>query len=143
MLGIVGDSVLWLLDPVNFVELGKSKIVSQHSQPAIFCFSPAGSPDPCVVCGDLCGPIDVYDTQRSYLEHSDKVTRIDWSSRQKHLFASCIKDGTVRLYHLSLSHSDSTVTMDTNVCGVRSNPFDLNQISFGTAQGKYFVNDTL
>ena len=27
------------------------------------------------------------------------------------------------------------------MCGVRSNPFNLNQIAFGTAQGKYFVYD--
>ncbi len=148
--GVVGDSVLWLLpDPVSSTstESRKTQIVSQHGHPAIVRFSPAGSPDPGVLLGDLCGAIDVYDTQtsclqRSYLEHSDKVTGIDWSSREKRSFASSSKDGTVRLYDLSLPHSHSTVTMDTNVCGVRSNPFNLNQIAFGTAQGKYFVYDT-
>ena len=93
--------------------------------------------------GDLCGAIDVYDTQtlrlqRSYLEHSDKVTGIDWSSREKCSFASSSKDGTVRLYDLALPYSHSTVTMDTNVCGVHSNPFNLNQIAFRNCSRKVF-----
>ena len=147
MLGIVGDNVLLLPDPVNSPESEKTQIVSQHGHPAIVRFSPAGSPDPGVLLGDLCCAIDVYDTQtshlqRSYVEHCDKVTGIDWSSREKRSFASSSKNGTVRLYDLALPHSHSTVTMDTNVCGVRSNPFNLNQIAFGTAQGKYLVYDT-
>lgn len=148
LLGIVGDNILWLLpDPVNSEELGKTKMISQHGHPTIVRFSPAGSPNPGVLLGDLCGPIDVYDTQtsslqRSYLEHCDKVTGIDWSSREKRSFASSSKDRTVRLYDLSLPHSHSTITMNVNVCGVRRNPFNLNQIVFGTAQGKYFVYDT-
>ncbi len=85
ILGVVGDSVLWLLpDPVSSTstESRKTQIVSQH---AIVRFSLQGSPDPGVLLGDLCGAIDVYDTQTSclqwsYLEHSDKVTGIDWST---------------------------------------------------------------
>ena len=148
LLGIVGDNLLWLLpDPINSTKLGTTKITSQHGHPAVVRFSPPGSPNPCVLLGDLCGPTDVYDTQtsclqRSYLEHSDKVTGIDWSSRESHLFASGSKDGTVRLYDLSLPHSHSTVTVDGSVCGVRSNQFNLNQIAFGTAHGKFFVYDT-
>ena len=143
LLGIVGDNVVCLT--VNCSKLkNEAKIMSQHSYPTIARFSPAGSPNPSFLLG---GPVDIYDTQslcllRSYLEHNDKVTGINWSSREKHLFASCSKDGTVKLYDLSLPHSHSTVTMDMNVCGVRSNPFNLNQIAFGTAQGKYFVYDT-
>ena len=148
MLGIAGDSSVWLLsDPINSTTCGNAKIVSQHGHPAVVRFSPAGSPSPSVLLGDLYGPIDVYDTetlslQRSYLEHNDKVTGIDWTSRDKHLFASCSKDGTVRFYDLSLPHSHSTVSMDVNVCGVKGNQFNLNQIAFGTAQGKFFMYDT-
>lgn len=117
-------------DPINSAKLGENKIISQYGHPAVVRFSPSGSPNPCVLLGDLCGPIDVYDTQtlclqRYYLEHGDKVTGIDWSSHENHLFPSCSKDGTVKLYDLSLPHSHSTMTMDMSVCGVRSNPFNL------------------
>ena len=62
LLGIVGDNLLWLLpDPINSTKLGTTKITSQHGHPAVVRFSPPGSPNPCVLLGDLCGPIDVYD----------------------------------------------------------------------------------
>ena len=48
----------------------------------------------------------------------------------------------MKFYDLSLPHSHSTVSMDVNVCGVRGNQFNLNQIAFGTAQGKFFMYDT-
>ena len=109
-------------------------------------FSPGGSPQPCILLGDLCGPIDVYDMdnlhlQRSYLEHGDKVTGIDWISRDNHSFVSCSKDGTVKLYDLMRPHSYALLSLDMNVCGVRCNPFDMNQIAFGTSIGKFYVYD--
>ena len=54
---------------------------------------------------------------------------------------SCSKDGTVRFYDLSLPHSHTTLSVDVNVCGVRSNPFNLNQIALGTSMGNFFVYD--
>ena len=109
-------------------------------------FSPGGSPQPCILLGDLCGPIDVYDMdnlhlQRSYLEHGDKVTGIYWISRDNHSFVSCSKDGTVKLYDLTRPHSYASLSLDMNVCGVRCNPFDMNLIAFGTSIGKFYVYD--
>ena len=58
ILGIVGDSVLWLLpDPVSSAESRKTQIVSQHGHPAIVRLSLQGSPDPGVLFGDLCGAL--------------------------------------------------------------------------------------
>lgn len=148
LLGIVGDSSLYLLpNPLDSMTANGKTIESQHGHPSVVRFSPAGSPSPTVLLGDLYGPVDVYDTdtlclRRSYLEHSDKITGLDWTSRDKSLFASCSKDGTVRLYDLLLPHSISILKMDLTACGVRSNPFNLNQIAFGTADGKFFVYDT-
>ena len=62
-------------------------------------------------------------------------------SRDKQSFVSCSKDGTIRFYDLSLPHSHTTISMDVNVCGVHSNSFDLNQVAFGTAKGKFFIYD--
>ena len=147
VLGITGDKYLWLLnDPLNSTDKGKSLILSQHGHPSLVRFSPGGSPQPCILLGDLCGPIDVYDMdnlhlQRSYLEHGDKVTGIDWISRDNHSFVSCSKDGTVKLYDLTRPHSYASLSLDMNVCGVRCNPFDMNQIAFGTSIGKFYVYD--
>ena len=49
------------------------------------------------------GPIDVFDLQsktltRSYLEHSDRITGIDWAGDGQS-FMSTSKDGTVRFYN--------------------------------------------
>ena len=135
ILGITGDRFLRLLcDPVNSMDnIERNTITSRHGNPSLVRFSPGGSPKPSILCGDLYGPIDVYSTEtlhlhRSYLEHGDKVTGIDWISRETHSFVSCSKDGTVRLYDLTLPHSHTTLSVDVNVCGVRSNPFNLNQI---------------
>ena len=92
------------------------------------------------------GPIDVYDAenlylQRLYLEHCDKVTGIDLISRDNHFFVSCSKDGTVKVYDLMKSHSYTSLSLDTNVCGVSCNPFNMNQIAFGTSVGKFFIYD--
>lgn len=137
---------MWLLnDPLNSVDPGDS-LLSQHGQPSFVRFNCAGLLQPCILMGDLCGPVDVYDMenlclQRSYLEHSDKVTGIDWISHDNHSFVSCSRDGTVKLYDLSKPHSYASITLDMNVCGVRSNPFDMNQIAFGSLEGKFYVYD--
>lgn len=105
-----------------------------------------GSLQPCILLGDLCGPIDVLDVenlclQRSYLEHCDKVTGIDWISRENHLFVSSSKDGTVKFYDLQSPHSYASLSLDNNVCGVCCNPFNMNQIAFGTSIGKFYIYD--
>ncbi len=121
-------------------------ILSQHGHPSLVRFNPGGSPQPSILLGDMYGPIDVYDAenlhlQRSYLEHCDKVTGIDWISRDNHSFVSCSKDRTVKLYDLMKPHSYTSLSLDTNVCGVRCNPFNMNQIAFGTSVGKFFIYD--
>lgn len=147
VLGITGDKFLWLLsDPLNSTERGNCVVISQHGHPSLVRFNPGGSPQPCILLADLCGPIDVYDTeslhlQRSYLEHCDKVTGIDWISRDSHSFISCSKDGTVKLYDLLKPHSYTSLSLNMNVCGVRCNPFNMNQFAFGTSEGKFFVYD--
>jgi len=77
---------------------------------------------------------------RRYLEHSDRVTGIDWTGGGQS-FISSSKDGTVRLYALNSPHSHTTIDMLTAVCGIRRNPFNDSHIGFGTAKGKFFIYD--
>lgn len=148
VLGIVGDNTVQLLtDPLEYKDHKKATFPSQHGHPNVVRFTPAGSHTPAVLLGDLFGPIDIYDTEtlrlkRSYLEHSDKATGIAWTSRDNHLFATCSKDCTVRLYDLSLPHSISALKIDANVCGVRTNPFDFNQICFGTESFLFTISES-
>ena len=101
----------------------------KHGYPAIIRFGHEFSH---LVISDNEGPIDIFDIPsklltRSYLEHSDRVTEIDWA-RDGKSFMSSSKDGTVRLYKLSLAHSHTSLDTSTGVCGIRCNLFNTSQI---------------
>ena len=141
MLAVTSNiSVLFLL---SLSATPSDKIMPKHGYPAIIRFGHEFSH---LLISDNEGPIDIFDIPsklltRSYLEHSDRVTGIDWA-RDGKSFMSSSKDGTVRLYELSLAHSHTTLDMLTGVCGIRCNPFNTSQIAFGTTKGKFFIYDT-
>jgi len=112
------------------------RIASVHGFPAIvrFCLNS-------LLVSDNEGPIDIFNVQnkmltRSYLEHSDRVTGLDWAGDGQS-FMSSSKDGTVHLYALHSPHSHTTIDTLTAVCGIHRNPFNDNHIGFGTAKGKF------
>ena len=117
---------------------------SLHGYPALIRFSTRGS-DTRVLVSDNEGPIDVIDVEtkglvRSYLEHGDRVTGLDWTSDNTS-FVSCSKDFTVKFYAANEPHSFATLQMQTGVCGVHCNPYMMNQVVFGTTKGKFYVYD--
>ena len=139
-LAITSNSSVLLLPSLSTTP--SDKIIPKHGSPAIVRF---GHEFNYLLISDNEGPIDIFDLQsklltRSYLEHSDRVTGIDWARNGKS-FMSSSKDGTFRLYELSLAHSHTTLDMLTGVCGVRCNQFNTNQIAFGTSKGKFFIYD--
>ena len=114
-------------------------IVSLHGSPAIVRFCSDS------LLSDNEGPIDIFNLQtktltRSYLEHSGRVTGIDWTGSGQS-FISSSKDGTVHLYALDSPHSHTTIDMLAAVCGICHNPFYDNHIGFRTAKGKFFIYD--
>ena len=119
---------------------------SLHGCPALVRFSTRGS-DTRVLVSDNEGPIDVIDVEtkgliRSYLEHGDRVTGLDWTSETGNTsFVSCSKDFTVKFYAANEPHSLATLQMQTGVCGVHWNPYITNQVVFGTTKGKFYIYD--
>ena len=130
LLAVTCECLVHLVTPGAF---NSDTFASLHGCPALVRFSMRGS-DARVLVSDNDGPIDVIDIEtkgliRSYLEHGDRVTGLDWTSDNTS-FVSCSKDFTVRFYASDEPHSFATLQMQTGVCGVRCNPYMTNQVIF-------------
>ena len=121
----------------------KSAMTPQHGCPTLVSFSPDSSH---ISVSDNDGPIDVFNLQseclvRSYLEHGEKATGLDWFSSERDVFVSSSGDKTIRFYKLTERHSYDMIQMKSGVCGVRTTTYCPNLVTFGTSDGKFYIYD--
>ena len=93
LLAVTCKNQVLLVDPDVCDSEPLECIDSLHGCPSLVRFSLTRGSDSCILVSDNEGPIDVIDVEtkglvRSYLEHSDSVTGLDWTSDNA-CFVSC------------------------------------------------------